>query len=387
MRELTLLQRTESFLAGYSFEEPFSIYLKRLFRAHPEMGSRDRREVRELCYSFFRLGRALPDLTFSERLAIAAYLCNADGKTSAYAVKQPLGQLSMQERLEDRIEHISSMFPTFRLDKLFPDLESLSPELEEERWCMSMLRKPRTWIRIRKGKQEEVLYEFEKLNLTYTIGNEHIVSFGAEINLDQTESFQKGLFEVQDLNSQKTLSYLAPKKDETWWDACAGSGGKSLLLLEEEPAVHIVATDIRDQTLKNYASRLKKAGHRNFKTVQHDLTRNSGTDQMFDGIIADVPCSGSGTWSRTPEWLCHPSSDLSGKYVDIQRKIMTNLVNNLKQNAPIVYITCSVYKTENEENIRYFTEKLPLKLEKSDYLKGFETGADTLFAARLIRTF
>jgi len=107
---------------------------------------------------------------------------------------------------------------------------------------------------------------------------------------------------------------------------------------------------------------------------------------QFDGIIADVPCTGSGTWSRSPEWNQNDHTEkLIDYYVPLQRKVISQCVEFLKTGKPLIYITCSAFKEENEENIRYFESTFPLITDKFEYFKGFTSGADTLFVARFIR--
>ena len=104
-------------------------------------------------------------------------------------------------------------------------------------------------------------------------------------------------------------------------------------------------------------------------------------NESFDIIIADVPCTGSGTWARTPEQLHFFKNNEIEKYALLQRRIVGNALPHLKTNGHLLYITCSVFKKESEENVSFFKEKYNLNLIKSEYLKGYEMQADTLFVA------
>ena len=102
---------------------------------------------------------------------------------------------------------------------------------------------------------------------------------------------------------------------------------------------------------------------------------------MVDLIIADVPCTGSGTWARTPEQLHFSHKKDIDKYAALQKKIIENALPHLKINGHFLFITCSVFKKENEENVAFIQQKFQLNLLKMEYLKGYEIQADTLFVA------
>ncbi|MBA2563089.1 MAG: hypothetical protein H0V14_09295, partial [Chitinophagaceae bacterium] len=103
--------------------------------------------------------------------------------------------------------------------------------------------------------------------------------------------------------------------------------------------------------------------------------------EKFDLIIADVPCTGSGTCARTPEQLYYFNQKQIKKYSALQKQIVENVVPYLKPGGHFLYITCSVFKKENEEIVNFIEEKFNLKVVKVQLLKGYEIQADTLFAA------
>ena len=155
-----------------------------------------------------------------------------------------------------------------------------------------------------------------------------------------------------------------------------------------EPSINLFCTDARETILKNLEQRFKKAGVSNYATKVLDLVSDlkPRMKKSFDGIVADVPCSGSGTWSRTPEWLSYFESKHIEKFKVIQRQIVSNVINFLPENKPFVYITCSVFKEENEGNTAWMTDNLPLRLQTQSYLEGSSKGADTMFVARFTRS-
>ncbi len=391
MREERIIARVKLLVENFTYDQPFSKYLNHFFRLHKEMGSNDRRNTRDLCFAFFRIGLIMQEWSFEKRLSLACYLGeNWNSSIQKYILEKYLEieDAEYENSLEERIDQISKRFASFKLDDIFPLNDLLSEKINKKKWYFSFLIKPKVWIRIRKEKINEVTSELISRSIIFKPElNPCVLSFDQGIDMENTESWKKGFFEIQDINSQRTIDFITPERDDWWWDACAGSGGKSLLLFDHEPTLKITATDSRKSILNNYSMRMQKAGAKNYETLIADLSdRNIFKEKTFDGILADVPCSGSGTWSRSPEWLISDSRNLiMDHFVPLQRKIIKNILPSLKIGKPLIYITCSVFKNENEENAAFFADNLPLKLENFTYLEGYDSFADTLFVARFIR--
>ena len=392
MREESLIRKVKLLVESYSFNQPFAVFLREHFRKHPEMGSRDRRETREWSFSLFRIGKNLENITFEKRLSVSCFLCcNKISPALSYLLKtySEFSDSEIDSEIESKIVKVIEKYPSFNLENIFSMRNILSPQIKRKEWYFSFLKKPKVHIRIRRKFLEKVINELvEKTILFSTEDDPLILSFDPDIALEKTLSFQKGYFEVQDKSSQRCRDFFNAKSNEYWWDVCAGAGGKSLLLMEEAPDIKIFASDIRESILKTYTERMKKSGYSSTKTKVLDLTSSKThfNETQFDGIIADVPCSGSGTWSRSPEWLQRDLKDrLFEHFIPLQRSIVSSVLPSLKVGSPFIYITCSVFKLENEDNIEFFVKNFPFKLEKTTYLEGYESGADSLFIARLIK--
>ena len=101
----------------------------------------------------------------------------------------------------------------------------------------------------------------------------------------------------------------------------------------------------------------------------------------YDIIICDAPCTGSGTWSRTPDQLYFFKENLIGEFSSRQKKIVTNILPHLKDGGLFFYITCSVFKKENEAVADFIQEQSGLQLLDMQLLKGYDKKADTMFVA------
>ena len=147
-------------------------------------------------------------------------------------------------------------------------------------------------------------------------------------------------------------------------------------------------SDVRESVLSNLEERFAANQIRNYQKKVLDLTQNPDPilhHYEFDGIILDAPCTGSGTWGRTPEMISQFSEGRIAGFQQLQQNIARNVVKYLKPGKPLIYITCSVFKEENEEMVRFLQEELKLELEQLEVLKGFIRKADSIFIARLIK--
>lgn len=393
MREDRQLHNYLDIISKYSGKEPLNRYLKDHFKAHREMGSRDRRQAADFIYNYFRIGKALPEKSPEIRITVANYLCAASvSPVLQYCMTTFLKDVVADRGLSlvERISNIEALYPDFKREDIFLNLRNISSQLDKDVFIQSLLKQPKLWIRVRRKLVKEVADELKKGNISFEVDEKNTlcISFANSTKLDSLKTYEKGYFEIQDWSSQQTVGYFQPKPTAHWWDACAGSGGKSLLLYDAEPSIHLTVSDSRESILKNLGERFRKVGIRTDQTFRADLAEGqavSVTGKHFDGIIADVPCTGSGTWGRTPEWLSTFEENEINTYTGLQKKIVSNIVPNLKKDCPLIYITCSVFKEENEEVVDWIKKEFGLIPESSAYIKGYERGGDTMFVARMMK--
>src|SRR5690606_35646059 len=150
----------------------------------------------------------------------------------------------------------------------------------------------------------------------------------------------------------------------------------------------LLVSDVRESILANLDERFNLVGIKNYQKKVLDLTLSQAlilSHYSFDGIILDAPCSGSGTWGRTPEMLSQFKEHNIKFFQELQRKIVANVIPYLKEEKPLSYITCSVFKDENEEQTKWLMEQFNLKIEHQELIKGYEQKADSMFVARLVK--
>jgi 16S rRNA (cytosine967-C5)-methyltransferase len=377
------LQTAVSIIQKYNGTIPLHHYLKQYFSQHKQHGSKDRKHIKQLCYNYYRLGHSLNTSTVAQRLQAALFLCNEYNELWATTLPNhwlPVWNSNLQERIAFLHEEIN-----FSLSSVFPFQKALSPFIEFEALAESFLIQPLLFIRIRPGKEISTLHLLKKENLRFEICGTNCIALPPSTLIHQYLHINKDVV-IQDISSQKVASVmkLIQPPPATVWDGCAGSGGKSLLAFDLWNHIQLTVSDKRKSILSNLQKRFYEAGIQNYKMLQIDLSRPAKQlTSSFELIICDAPCSGSGTWSRTPEQLYFFKENLINTYARLQRNILKNALPHVKDKGYFLYITCSVFKQENEEAVNYIQSIGKFKIIIMEYMKGFKQRSDTLFVALL----
>jgi 16S rRNA (cytosine967-C5)-methyltransferase len=358
---------------------PLHLFLKNYFKQHSKYGKRDRNAISEMVYAYFRVGHTYPKTKIEDRILLGSYLCAADNSSIHYLLAQmKISPYEPQHIVEKRVELAKQMFPGFDPASFFPFETALSKGVSKEQYFHSFLQKPCTFIRIAENKNK-VLSDLEKNGIEYeeVEDRQSALKILSSKNLSDLDTWKKGWFEVQDLSSQQTADFMHPKKGDHWWDVCAASGGKSLLLLNKEKTIYILASDVRSNILENYKERIKRSMFLNFETRVLDASQEISLDRSFDGILCDVPCSGSGTWQRSPENLHFFKPEDLERYAALQKKILHTALQHIKPGKPLLYITCSAFQQENEANIRSTNHTA------AQLINNLDKGADCMFISEI----
>ncbi|MDB5129273.1 RsmB/NOP family class I SAM-dependent RNA methyltransferase [Mucilaginibacter sp.] len=385
MKAINQIKTFQRILGEFPADTPLSKFLPGFYRQNKQMGSTDRRVAGRLIYNYFRLGRALPNLPSEERLMVAEFLCNTQSNSFLQHFK-PDWAACVGFSIDEKINLVKATYPDFKLEDVFPWVPQLSAGIDKDAFLKSFFIQPDLFIRVTKGFETQVKAELTKASVTFKDEGNGCLSLPNGTRLE-TIFAKQHWFEVQDLSSQQTANYFKPEKWDSWWDACAASGGKSLLLHSLEPDIKLVVSDIRESILSNLDERFQQAGLRKYQKKVMDLTENNEQllyNYEFDGIILDAPCSGSGTWGRTPEMISQFEIHKTDFFKRLQQAIVRNVAKHLKPGKPLIYITCSAFKAENEDAVNFITKELGLKLEEMKVLTGYENKADTMFVARMI---
>jgi 16S rRNA (cytosine967-C5)-methyltransferase len=169
-----------------------------------------------------------------------------------------------------------------------------------------------------------------------------------------TAAFREGRVRIQDEGSQLVAEIAASATSGASapgriLDTCAAPGGKTLILAERNPTARIVACEASPQRLASLRERLAPFADR-IECRQADATAMS-FDSEFDVVLADVPCSGTGTLSRNPEIRHRLRPEDLPRQADRQRAILSSALRALRPGGRVVYSTCSLEPEENEQVI------------------------------------
>ncbi len=371
----------------YKGDNPFAIFIKAFFSEHKKYGSKDRKAISSLCYNYFRIGFAAAAYSIEDKILLGCFLCG-NKSTEILAYKKPEWDAIMQLPVEEKLEFIGN---DFSVADIFPFTKELSKSIDGKKLAYSFLIQPDVFVRIRPNEKAAVLQKLKSVTDYTLLNKDTCIEFENATKVDELFLIDKEVV-VQDYNSQQVFNHLfsnieANKIEQpAVWDCCAASGGKSILLndlLGEK--IKLTVSDIRESILINLRQRFAVAGIKSYKHFVADIgkagSKHPSAEQ--DIILCDVPCTGSGTWSRTPEQLCFFKVAEIDKFNNKQQQIVTNVIPHLKKEGLLVYITCSVFKKENEDVVNYLQEKFQLQLVHQEILKGYDNKADTMFVGIL----
>ncbi|TRW25765.1 methyltransferase domain-containing protein [Flavobacterium zepuense] len=175
-------------------------------------------------------------------------------------------------------------------------------------------------------------------------------------NVFLTDAFKEGMFEVQDASSQLVARFLEVEPGMRVVDTCAGAGGKTLHMASlMENKGQLIAMDLYESKLKQLKIRAKRDGAFNIEYRIIDSTKViKKLHEKADRVLIDAPCSGLGVLKRNPDskWKLQP------EFIDNIRKVQAEVLESyskiVKPGGKLVYATCSVLPSENQEQVKKF---------------------------------
>jgi 16S rRNA (cytosine967-C5)-methyltransferase len=356
--------------------------LERALRRERGLWSTERREVAEAAYGIVRWQGQLDALlgggpTLAERYA--AWLTRFRGLPAAEAARR-LGvspaRLAPLASAEARIAAVADPLDRLALEASLPRwiVARLAAQLgAEEARALAAAMNERAPLTVRAnllagdrdGLRERLLRENVRAEPT-RFSPWGLVLDGRE-NAFALDAFREGRFEIQDEGSQLIALACAARPGQTVVDACAGAGGKSLALAAEmrnKGSLHALDTD--EGRLDEARRRARRAGVHNLRarSIAADARAEEQLQDLAgkaDVVLVDAPCSGLGTLRRKPDARWRLSPEDPPRFAALQRELVSRFSSLVRPGGRLVYATCSVGPTENDEVADFAARELGLR--------------------------
>ena len=319
--------------------------IQTLLAGERAFGSRDRRLYRELLYTTLRYLPWVEPLLDSDRDAAVQVVATCAAESPATRAF--------------RAEFAQAAPPAGDKSVLLPDwFRDHCPDLFAGEELATQLRRAPLWLRLQTdaGGRAETFAEFADRGWRWQASAilPDAIQVHDEVDVTQSHAWRAGRIEVQDLGSQLVLATVGIKPGERWLDACAGAGGKSLQLARLlGPEGRVDAHDIRPAALEELALRARRAQMTTIRIV------SQAAPGKYAGVLVDAPCSGSGTWRRSPhlKWTTRPAA--VAEHAALQLKLLRQFSAAVRPGGTLVYATCSLSHVENEDVVAAFLTQQP----------------------------
>ncbi len=368
--------------------------IERCLKANKKWGSQDRQVVSEIFYNIIRWKRSL-EFYMGEGVKpaniyklILTYLLWSESEFKKFDEFSGIKIADVKARIKGgvRTKAIEHSIPDWLANRMETELGEIW-----EREMRSLNLQTYTVLRTNtlRISKEELMDELEQDGvITDPIpGYPDALQLEVRKNVFITESFKSGFFEVQDASSQKIGYFLDVDSTMRVIDVCAGAGGKTLHLAAlMQNKGQIIALDIFEWKLAELKRRAKRAGAHNITTKMiEDSKTIKRLHNTADRLLIDAPCSGLGVLKRNPDTKWKIDEDFLNRIHKEQADILQNYSKLIKVNGKLVYATCSILPSENQEQVAFFLKNNPdYSLEKDQTMLPSQ-GYDGFYMALIRR--
>lgn len=208
-------------------------------------------------------------------------------------------------------------------------------------------------VNARRGSVPDYLNTLEQAGIAATQVGNYAVRLAKPVGVQHIPGFADGVVSVQDAGAQLAAELLDVQNGMRVLDACAAPGGKTCHILELAD-VAMTALDADPKRLERVGENLQRLGFQAQLQAAEAQRDNWWDGQLFDRIVADVPCTASGIVRRHPDirWLRRKSDTL--QLATLSREILDNLWKMLAPNGKLLFVTCSLWPQESEAQAAAF---------------------------------
>ena len=343
----------ERIITASSREKPADKVLRETLKAERDILPSDMRAVAQTVFNYFRW-RGWLDLAAPLNLQIR----------------------KARELAANFLENPESFSDASLVERVAPDWLRTEMDLTPA-WARAIQAEPKLWLRAKPGQGTRLVEKLGAAKLEKTLLPD-AVHYKGEEDLFKRDEFHAGEFEIQDIASQAVSWLCAPQPGETWWDASAGEGGKTLHLsaLMQNKGL-IWASDRAVWRLKNLKRRAARAQVFNFRAAAWDGGTRLPTKTKFDGILVDAPCSGVGTWQRNPHarWTATPQ-DVQ-ELAAIQKRLLAHVAPAVKPGGKLIYAVCTLTRSETGDVVADFNDRFAAEFEPMELPAISSVGASS----------
>ena len=261
-------------------------------------------------------------------------------------------------KLADRFRNDPNSFQVAELRAKVVPAWTLDAMEVNEAWLRSLQKEPTLWLRAKRGMREVLMRGLPGLEQPDSLTDAFI--FAGEMDLFRTPEFHAGEFEIQDIASQAVGWLCDPKPGETWWDACAGEGGKLMHLSDLMQNKGLIwASDRAEWRLQKLKRRAGRGKAFNYRAALWDGGAKLPTKTKFDGVLVDGPCSGVGTWQRNPHARWTTTLNDVQELAVVQQNLLAHAAKSVKPGGKLIFSVCTLTKAETTVVMEHFNSTQP----------------------------
>jgi 16S rRNA (cytosine967-C5)-methyltransferase len=315
--------------------QPADAALREVLRAGRGLSADTARAISQAVFAFFRWRGWLNPGEPLERQLVAA------GELAVRFAREPQG------------------FSDAELARAVPDWIGEAMDVSPA-WLRSLQAEPRLWLRAKRGHAHELAAALGGSWIPGQPALRDAVQYLGHEDLFVSKEFHAGLFEVQDVASQIVGLLCDPQPGQTWWDACAGEGGKTLHLSDLIGNKGLIwSSDRAEWRLKRLKLRARRAHCFNYRARLWDGGAKLPTKTLFDGVLVDAPCSGVGTWGRNPHARWTTTERDVSELAAVQRRLLDHVAPAVKPGGKLLYAVCTLTRAETTGVAAAFQAKHP----------------------------
>ena len=372
--------------------------VQKLLKRDKRWGSRDRAFVAETTYDIVRWKRLYAEI------AEVKEPFTRDNSWRLFAVWATLKGIKLPDwkyfedtptrRIKGRFDELSK---TRKIAESIPDwMDELGvKELGESIWSKEISAQNQqadvilrvNTLKITKEELQSKLYD-ENIETEFIKGYSSALKLKERANVFMTDAFKKGFFEVQDASSQLVAEFLNVEPGMKVVDTCAGAGGKTLHIASlMENKGQVIAMDLYESKLKQLKIRARRNGVHNIDIKVIDSTKPiKKLHSKADRVLIDAPCSGLGVLRRNPDakWKLQP--EFIENIKKVQQDVLQQYSKMVKPSGKMVYATCSVLASENQDQVKAFLTSESGKdfiFVKDKKILAYQSGFDGFYMALL----